>query len=113
MGRVRLPRTGEPKWYKDVYRRDKARSPDLARAALKQGTWFVKPYWDQYKQLLKDMGVTWQMLMEAWGYSNTYFVRWAEGEISWEEAFSKFEEALNRVVERMLGTRAWKFLGTV
>ncbi len=100
MKKVKLPRTIEPKWYKDIYRKDKATSSNLARAALKQGTWFLKPYWDRYKPLLKDMGVTWQMLMKAWGYSNMYFVQWAEGGLSWEEAFTKFEEALNETIEK-------------
>jgi len=96
---VRLPRVGEPveakrHFYEGiVLRRDRA-----TEAALKQGTWFTKPYWDSFKHFLKAQGVTWQILMEAWGMSSRYFLRWVEGSLSWEEALDEFEEAVNTVL---------------
>ncbi len=96
---IRLPRVREPKWYKVAY--GKERFTNLAKADVKQGTWFLKPYWDVYKQFFKSNGISWQMLMEAWGLSNVYFVLWLEDKLPWEEAFNKFEEALNRILKKV------------
>ena len=94
-----MPRICEPKQYKKDYKRLKARSPKLALADLKQGTWLIKPYWDAFKYFFKHKRISWQMLMKAWGYANVYFLKWAEDELTWEEAFNKFEEALNKILE--------------
>ena len=98
---ARLPRVREPvetkrHFYEGiVLRRDRA-----TEAALKQGTWFTKPYWDSFKPLLRAQGVTWQILMEVWGMASRYFLRWARGEMSWEEALDELEKAVNEVLAR-------------
>ena len=98
MVKVKLPRVGEPLYMKKRYQSCSLEEKKILRIVIKQGTWFTKPYWDAFKDYLKKQGVSWQLLMEAWGWTNYYFIEWAEGSISWEEAFSEFERALNNII---------------
>lgn len=76
----------------------------LARAAIMQGTWFTTPYYRKFKDVLNAQGVTWSILMEAFGRINVWFVRWAEGKITWDEVMNMLEKAVNNVIrERQPG----------
>ena len=94
-----LPKIPEPKDAKARFKREFRENPRLADAAIRQGTWFTKPYWDTYKNLLKDMGISWQVLMEAWGRVSYEFVRWVRDEETWENALKKLEESVDYLLK--------------
>lgn len=95
---MELPRVPEPKNVKARFRREFMENPRIADATIRQGTWFTKPYWDTYKNLLKDRGISWQILMEAWGRVSYEFVRWVRDEETWENAFKKLEESISYIL---------------
>jgi len=63
---VKIPRPEEPIHLKERWKEGLQRNRKIATASI-QGTWFTKPYWNSYKDVLKAQGVTWQDLMEAYG----------------------------------------------
>jgi len=95
---VKIPRPEEPIHLKECWKDELQRNRKIAIASIKQGTWFTKPYWDSYKDVLKAQGVTWQDLMEAYGLCQYKFIEWIEGKISWEKVISDLEEQLNAII---------------
>ena len=65
--KIKIPRPPEPKNLKKEWKRRLQSDREVTLASIKQGTWFTKPYWDSFKDVLKAQGVTWQYLMEAFG----------------------------------------------
>jgi len=96
---VKLPRIPEPKDLKEQWKRELRNNNKLAIASIKQGTWFTKPYWDQFKDILKAQGVTWQNLMEAYGLSQYKFIEWIKDEEVWDNVLSFLEEQLNSIIK--------------
>lgn len=74
-------------------------NPNLAVAAIKQGTWFTKPYWDSFRGELKKKGVSWQILMKAFSICRYNFLRWIEGDESWDNVLNALEGCITEMVE--------------
>lgn len=96
--KIKLPRPPEPQSLKETWRTELRYNRKLALANIKQGTWFTKPYWDNYKEMLKAQGITWQNLMEAYGLCQYKFIEWVEGKESWDNVISFLEEQLNAIL---------------
>ena len=95
---IKIPRPEEPTHQKERWKIELQRDRKIAIAAIKQGTWFTKPYWDSYKDVLKAQGVSWQDLMEAYGLCQYKFLEWIEGRESWDKVISYLEEQLNAII---------------
>lgn len=95
---VKIPRSEEPVHLKEYWKVELQRDRKIAIVSIKQGTWFTKLYWDNYKDMLKAQGITWQDLMEAFGLCQYKFIRWIEDKESWDNVITSLEEALNDVV---------------
>jgi len=95
---VKIPQPEEPTHLRKRWKEELQRNRKIALASIKQGTWFTKPYWDTYKDVLKAQGVTWQDLMEAFGLCQYKFIEWIEGRESWDKVISYLEEQLNAVI---------------
>ena len=96
--KVKIPRPPEPKDLKKEWKKRFQNDRKVTLASIKQGTWFTKPYWDSFKDILKSQGVTWQDLMEAFGLCQYKFIEWIEGKESWDKVLSYLEEQLNAVM---------------
>jgi len=96
---IRIPRVAEFKELKEMWKKELQKNYRLAVAAIKQGTWFCKPYWNLCKDNLKAQGVRWQDLMEAYGMCQYKFLDWIQDRESWDNVLSALEEALNTVVK--------------
>ena len=83
---------------KERWKDELQRNCKISIAFIKQGTWFTKPYWDSYKDVLKAQGVTWQNLMKAYGLCQYKFIEWIEDKESWDNVISCLEEQLNAIM---------------
>lgn len=96
--KIKLPRPPEPQSLREEWKKKLQNDRKLTLASIKQGTWFTKPYWDTYKEVLKAQGIAWQNLMEAYGLCQYKFIEWVEGKESWNNVISFLEEQLNAIV---------------
>jgi len=97
--KIKIPRVEEPTQAKKQWEKELKINFELALAAIKQGTWFTKPYWNSYKNELKAQGVTWQDLMKAYRLTQHKFLAWIMGKEEWENVINHLEEQLNAILD--------------
>ncbi|RLF80520.1 hypothetical protein DRN44_07125 [Thermococci archaeon] len=68
--------------------------------AIKQSTWAASYLWTNYRWglILKRYGFSWQMFMKAVRTNSLNFLRWIQGEKTWDEAIKD----LITIIEEML-----------
>lgn len=101
---VKIPRPSEPVHLKELWRSELEKNRAAAIASIKFGTWFTKPYWNNYKDLLERRGISLQDLIQAYQMCYQRFVDWVEDKEEWDNAILGLEEQLNALIENGAAT---------
>jgi len=88
-------------WKKELEKGGGKMNP--ARMTIKQGTWITSLLWSEYqwKEELKRNGITWQKFMELYSNCHHYFIGWAEGSFTWDNAIKNLIREIERESERL------------
>jgi len=87
---------------KNSWKEKLRKGDDLTRWSIKQGTWLTTLLWKEYGwgKELKKRGINWQIFMHIYKKISYYFLGWAEGGFSWEEAIKSFIKEIEREIKQ-------------
>ncbi|MPW39918.1 hypothetical protein GBV73_09635 [Thermococcus sp. 101 C5] len=98
--RLPLPIPREPTSERDYLKKNLETNYRATIATIRQGTWIASYLWTAHgwRDILKPRGFSWQMFMKAVRANSLSFLKWIQGEKTWEECIKD----LINIIEIML-----------